>query len=240
MQERFRMKFYAGFLSGCAANMWNENQPSSNTPEQNPSESHTLTLGKGRFESFSDGVFAVAITLLILEIHLPSSISQTSSDSEQTRALLAIWPQYLVYAVSFVTIGIMWFNHHALIDGAHRITYHVIVANLVLLALISFLPFTTEVLARLGLTRPAVVYYGLTLTAIAYGYFALQRAVMAAHPGSARRLTAWNIAGMTFYPLATLAGFFKPLLGLVLIAALALFYAHPHNVRKAQFKPQAH
>ncbi len=182
-------------------------------------------------------MFAVAITLLILEIHLPSSVSPASTTGEQTHALLEIWPQYLVYAVSFVTIGIMWLNHHALIDGARRITYHVIAANLVLLGLISFLPFTTEVLARLGLTRPTVVCYGLTLTAISVGYFAVQRAVMAAHPGSARKLSSWNIVGLMLYPLATLAGFFLPLVGVGLIALLAVFYALPNNVRMAQFKP---
>jgi len=199
----------------------------------------SITLGKGRFESFSDGVFAVAITLLILEIHLSPSVSPTSTNAEQTRALLEIWPQYLAYAVSFVTIGIMWLNHHALIDGARHITFRMILANLVLLGLISFVPFTTGVFARLGLTPPAVVYYGLTLTAIAYGYLALQRAVLAAHPGSERKLSAWNIVGLTLYPLATVAGFLRPVLGVVLMAALAVFYALPSNVRKAQFRPRA-
>ena len=196
----------------------------------------SIALGKGRFESFSDGVFAIAITLLILEIHLPSSVSAASGNGEQARALIEIWPQYLVYAASFITIGIMWLNHHALIDRAHTITYHTIVANLVLLGLISFLPFTTEVLARLGLTSATVVYYGLTLTAISFGYLGLQRAVMASHPGSHRPITAWNIAGLGFYPVATLVGAFLPLLGLLLVAALGVFYALPGNVRLAQIR----
>lgn len=196
-----------------------------------------ITLGKGRFESFSDGVFAIAITLLILEIHIPSSVSSSSTNLEQARALVEIWPQYLVYAASFVTIGIMWFNHHALCDRVRTITYGVIVANLALLGVISFLPFTTEVLARFGLTSAAAVYYGLTLTAVSFGYFGLQRAVMVAHPGSSRKLSAWNVAGLTFYPIATLAGYFVPLLGVSLIAALAVFYAMPSNIRMAQFTP---
>lgn len=204
-----------------------------------PPAQHGITLGKGRFESFSDGVFAIAITLLILEIHLPASISPTSTNWEQARALAEIWPQYLVYAASFVTIGIMWFNHHALCDHARTITYRVIIANLVLLGLISFLPFTTGVLARLGLTRATVVYYGLTMIAISFGYIGLQRAIMAAHPGSSRDFTAWNIVGLTLYPLATLAGYFVPLLGVLLIAALAVFYALPSNIRMAQFRPPA-
>lgn len=202
-----------------------------------PHTKREVVLGKGRFESFSDGIFAVAITLLILEIRLPASIDTTATNTQQSRALVEIWPQYLVYAATFATVGIMWFNHHALCDRARTITYRVIVANLVLLALIAFLPFTTEVLARLGLTSTAVVYYGLTLTAISFGYLGLQRAVMAAHPGSSRKFSAWNIAGLAFYPLATVVGYFVPLLGVVLIAALAVFYALPRNVRMAQFIP---
>ena len=205
------------------------------TTTDEPAEpGETLSLGKGRFESFSDGVFAIAITLLILEIHVPASVSASSSSADQTRALLEIWPQYLVYAASFATIGIMWLNHHALFDAVRRITHGVVVTNLTLLGLISFLPFTTEVMGRLGLTRVTVVYYGLTLTAIAIAYLAVQRAVMAAHPGSSRRLTAWNVVGLTFYPAATIVGSFVPLLGIGLIVMLALFYALPRNVRTAQ------
>ena len=198
-----------------------------------------FALGKGRLESFSDGVFAVAITLLVIEIHLPSSVWLASTTAVQTQALLEIWPQYVVYAVSFATIGIMWINHHALLNGARWISYRVLATNIVFLGLVSFLPFTTEVLARLGLTRPAVVFYGMTLTAISFAFVVLQRAVMAAHPGSARRITAWNIVGATAYPLATVIGFSVPLLGVGLIAVLAIFYALPHNIRMAHFKPPA-
>jgi len=196
-----------------------------------------MTLGKGRFDSFSDGVFAIAITLLILEIHLPSWVSRASDSPAQAKALLEIWPAYLVYLASFATIGIMWLNHHALFDAAQRITHGVIVANLVLLGLISFLPFTTEVLGQLGLTQTTVVYYGLTMTAIAFAYLGVQTQVIAAHPGSAQKLTRWNIVGMIAYPLATVVGFFVPLLGVVLIALLAVFYALPRNVRVARFTP---
>ena len=188
-------------------------------------------------ESFSDGVFAVAITLLVMEIHLPPSASPGSTSALQARALLEIWPQYVVYAVSFVTIGIMSIDHHALFDGARTITYRVLATNIVFLGVVSFLPFTTEVMARLGLTRPAVVYYGLTLTAISCAFVALQRAVIAGHPGSTRRFTAWNLVGAAGYPVATLIGFYVPMLSVVLIAALAVFYAHPQSIRMAHFKP---
>lgn len=196
-----------------------------------PTDGATFTLGKARFEAFSDGVFAIAITLLILEVHLPSSISATSSDGAQVRALAAIWPQYLVYVASFATIGIMWLNHHALFHNARRITLGVIVANLFLLLGISFLPFPTAVLGQLGLSRPAVVYYGLTVSLIAVGYTVVYVAVLRAHPGTGRPFTAWNVVGLTLYPAATLVSAFVPVAGVALFIALAAFYMLPRNVR---------
>src|SRR5215469_12859391 len=120
-----------------------------------------FTLDKGRLEAFSDGVFAIAITLLILELHLPPFHPPITA-SQQVHDLTIIWPQYLVYFVTFATIGIMWLNHHALFKNVRRVTHGLVLANLLLLSLISFLPFPTEVLARYGLTNVAIVYYGLT------------------------------------------------------------------------------
>src|SRR6516225_7990851 len=114
------------------------------------SSNRELTVSKGRFEGLSDGIFAVAMTLLVLEVRLPSSIGVSTPLPPQIHALLSIWPQYLVYAATFATIGIMWLNHHALLDRAHRITHSVIMANFTLLGLICFLPFTTYVLEELG------------------------------------------------------------------------------------------
>lgn len=196
-----------------------------------------FTLSKGRFESFSDGVFAIAITLLVLELHLPVSQAPPTSDSGQLRALVQIWPQYLVYFASFATIGIMWLNHHALFRYIERITHGMVLANILLLALISFLPFPTAVLARFGLTRMAVVYYGVTLSAIAFGYFLLHRQALAAHPAHDQRLTLWNIMGLTLYPLATVVGYFVPILGILLVGMLALYYMLPKNVQGGVVRP---
>jgi TMEM175 potassium channel family protein len=196
-----------------------------------PTSGATFTLGKARFEAFSDGVFAIAITLLILEVHLPSSISATSSDGSQAHALVAIWPQYLVYVASFATIGIMWLNHHALFHNARHITLGVIVANLFLLLVISFLPFPTAVLGQLGLSRPAVVYYGLAVSLTAVGYTLVYIAVLRAHPGAGRPFTAWNVVGLTLYPAATFVSAFVPVAGIALFIALAAFYMLPRNVR---------
>ncbi|MBV8244555.1 MAG: DUF1211 domain-containing protein [Candidatus Eremiobacteraeota bacterium] len=199
---------------------------------------HGLELSKGRFESFSDGIFAFAITLLVLEIHLPDRIGAQTPNGEQARALLALWPQYLVYFTSFATIGIMWINHHALFRYIERITWQMVMSNLGLLMLIVFLPFPNEVLARLGLTPVATAYYGLTVTLISIAYFGVYRAVAAQHREVAAPITMWSIVGLTFYPLATLVGWFVPVLGIALMVALAFWYMLPSNISRAVIKPK--
>ena len=197
--------------------------------------SSKYTLSKERFEAFSDGVFAIAITLLVLEVHLPAHLSKLSSNTVQTHALLQLWPQYLVYVASFSTIGIMWLNHHALFRYCERITHGIVIANLFLLMLISFLPFPTAVLGQFGISRAAVVYYGMVLIGIAFGYFFVHQQVLAAER-LPRRLTRWNVVGLALYPTATVLGYFVPLGGIIVFAALALFYMIPRNVQSIVLK----
>lgn len=196
--------------------------------------SSELTLSKGRFEGLSDGVFAVAITLLALEVRLPSGVGPSTPLAGQLHALISIWPQYLVYAATFATIGIMWLNHHALLDRAERITHGVIVANFCLLALICFLPFTTYALEQLGVTPPAAVFYGLTNVAIGYSFMFVQRAVLKAHGRRAAPFTPWNFVGLLAYPTATIVAVYVPLLGIIIIALVGLFYALPANIENSR------
>ena len=194
----------------------------------------TFNISKGRFEAFSDGVFAIAITLLVLEIHLPNG---AIAPAGQPHALLAIWPQYVVYFISFGTIGIMWLNHHALFANVQRITHGMVMSNMLLLALISFLPFPTEVLARYGITSAGTVYYGITMIAISVAYNIVYQQVLAAHPSAQRKLTLWTIVGLTLYPIATLIGYFWPLAGVAAFAALAGFYMLPRNIHAVAITP---
>ena len=193
-------------------------------------DSSKFTLSKARFEAFSDGVFAIAITLLVLEIHLPGGVGPLSSNTAQAHALLQIWPGYLVYIASFATIGIMWLNHHALFRATERITQGIVISNLFLLMLISFLPFPTAVLGQFGISRSAVVYYGIVLVAIAFGYLLIHQQTLIAE-GLPRKLKLWNIVGLSLYPLATIVGYFVPLGGIIIFIGLALFYMLPRNVQ---------
>lgn len=193
-------------------------------------------LSKSRFENFSDGVFAIAATLLVLEFRLPD-VTATRTEPAQVQALVGLWPQYLVFLTSFATIGIMWLNHHAQFRHIEKITHGMAIANLLLLLIICFLPFPTEVLARFGFTRPSVVFYGLTLSMIAIGYAVLNQQLLAAHPHLPRRFNAWSLVGLLLYPVATLIALFSPLGGVFACAVLALFYMLPQNVARGSLRP---
>jgi len=98
-------------------------------------------MSKGRVEAFSDGVFAVAATLLIFNIQLDKT-----APGGLLAALLAAWPKYAAYVASFLTIGVMWINHHSLFERITRINRALMFLNLLLLMAIVFLPFPTAVL----------------------------------------------------------------------------------------------
>src|SRR5262245_43402791 len=93
----------------------------------------------GRLEAFSDGVFAIAITLLVLEIKVPPS--EAPGAPPLGAALRALWPSYVGYAISFVTIGIMWVNHHAMFKYIRRANRTFLLINVLFLACLSFIPF---------------------------------------------------------------------------------------------------
>lgn len=126
-----------------------------------------------RLEAFSDGVFAIAITLLILEIGVP----QVDASGSLGRALRQLWPSYLSYAISFTVIGIMWMNHHNMFRDIVRIDHYLLVLNLLLLMCISFVPFPTAVMAEYMRQADhrtiAVMLYGATFTAIGLVWNAL-------------------------------------------------------------------
>jgi uncharacterized membrane protein len=138
-------------------------------PSSSPSET-------ARVEAFSDGVFAIAITLLVLEIKVPSP-DLTGHGSTLLQALLRLWPSYLGYLISFVTIGIMWVNHHSMFMMIQRTDRYFLLLSVFFLMCISFLPFPTAVLAEY-LPDPkgrviGVAAYSASFVLIALAYNAL-------------------------------------------------------------------
>src|SRR5919197_3311863 len=122
-----------------------------------------------RLETFSDGVFAIAITLLVLLFDVP----ELSEGQSLGHVLAHQWPQYASYAVSFVTIGIIWVNHHTLFRHIVRVDRVFLFINVLFLMCVAFIPYPTAVVARFvrsGDARAAAVLYGITITAMALSF----------------------------------------------------------------------
>jgi uncharacterized membrane protein len=183
----------------------------------------------GRVEAFSDGVFAIAITLLILIIEPPSSGEHLGHE------LLRLWPSYLAYAASFLTIGIMWVNHHAVFRHFARVDRPMLFLNILLLMLIAFVPFPTRVVAEFIRSgddrRAAALLYGITMTMTAILFFAVwmygSRKLL--RPEADMRevsgITRSYLPGTPIYGAATLIAFANATVSLVMFACIALFYA---------------
>ncbi len=193
-------------------------------------------MSKARVEAFSDGVIAVAITLLALDLKVP----QPGGGHTLAHHLAEQWPSYAAYVISFVTIGIIWINHHAMFRRLASVDHTILILNLVLLMMIVVLPFSTSLMARyLKVSSDghlAAVVYGASLLLMASSFLALQRYILVRKPELLeehvtapvrRAVLRRNAVGVLPYVLATLGAIITPYLTLAICAAIALFYALP-------------
>ncbi len=191
--------------------------------------------GTGRAEAFSDGVFAIAITLLVLEIRPPEHGEQSLVDG-----LLDLWPSYLAYALSFATIGIMWLNHHEVLKLVRTVDRTFLLLNMLLLLLIAFIPFPTNVLADFLQDEDgrgtAAFFYAASFTTIAvvynafWHYLRVHRAqLLERHVTDAQieSITRSYLLGPTVYGLAAVAALFSAWLSVAICIALSASYALP-------------
>jgi uncharacterized membrane protein len=186
----------------------------------------------GRLVAFSDGVFAISITLLILEIEPPGH------DRSLLHGLLALWPSYLAYAVTFLFIGQVWVNHHVMFDHIRGADRTVLLLNTLLLMVVAFLPFATSVLAdalRSGDDeRTAVVFYAVAfdvtaLTFNAVWQYARRHRLLseALDPAGATAIGRRFQLALAWLSAGALLGAALPLLGVVVIAAFNAFFWLP-------------
>ena len=185
--------------------------------------------GTGRLETFSDGVFAIAATLLVLEF---------SVDNGQNlgHALLRLWPSYLAYVTSFLTIGIIWMNHHHTVSFIGRVDRTFLFVNNVLLLTVAFLPFPTGLVGdaiQQGVgEQAAALAYAATLVVMAilhqiwWQYARRDRRLISdGTPDSALRAVDrayWP--GVPMYAAVFVVAFFSPLAAVVITLAIAAFY----------------
>ncbi|HMH59469.1 MAG TPA: TMEM175 family protein [Galbitalea sp.] len=185
-----------------------------------------------RLEAFSDGVFAIAITILIFDIKAPTNTQHLLP------ALLALWPSYLGYVLSFLLIGLLWVNHHVMFEHIIKADRLLMFVNTVLLLVVAFVPFATSVLAATFRNGDgeniAVALYGVTLTAAGLLFNAIWSHAdrgglfddgVTAH--GIRRMTKRILFGPAMYAIGAVIGFFLPVVGVVVYALLILFYWLP-------------
>jgi uncharacterized membrane protein len=193
-------------------------------------------MSTNRLEAFSDGVFAIAITLLVLDIHVPDP----GATAELGAELGAQWPSYVAYAVSFLTIGIIWINHHAMLGRLKATDHGILVLNLILLLFVGLLPFTTALMAAYlkegqGDKLAAAIYGGSFLSmGIAFAslnrHILFRKAHLMVEPMDEprrRSILARGVAGLVPYLLATILAIVSPYVTLVICGAVAVFYALP-------------
>lgn len=193
-------------------------------------------MSTGRLEAFSDGVIAVAITLLVLNIDLP----QLKPGETLAHGLAAQWPFYAAYVTSFLTIGIIWVNHHVMIGRLRESDRAILFLNLLLLMSIAVLPFATKLIAEYlrkpsGQHLAAAVYGGAflvmgTFFSVLNAHILLAKHHRLARPLSLerrRQILARSVAGVIPYAIATALAIVSPYVTLIICAGLALFYALP-------------
>ncbi len=185
-------------------------------------------------EAFSDGVFAVAITVLVFGL-------RPTGNGTLTQQLLHSWPQYLAYVVSFITIGIMWMNHHTILAHVARVDRPLLVLNLLLLMGVVAIPFPTALVAehlqhKGASATAAAVTYGLVMIAISFGFAGLWIYVVTHAPSLGASLPPEALrssipgftGGLIAYVVGTLIALISPLAAVIIYGALGVYYLFEH------------
>jgi TMEM175 potassium channel family protein len=187
-------------------------------------------VSPGRTEAFSDGVFSIAATLLVLDLKVPAANGNLAS------ALARLWPAYASYAVSFLTIGIIWMNHHAIFAHLRRVDRPLQALNLLLLLIVAVIPFPTSILATYlesGHDQAAAgAVYGLVMTAMGVSFGSLWMYVLrhdalraTTIPAARKRALLLRFAiGSPIYAAGIGLAFVSAKLSLLVYAALAVYY----------------
>lgn len=177
-----------------------------------------------RMEAFSDGVIAIAITIMVLEMKVPHDASWN--------ALAAIWPVLLSYVMSFIYLGIYWNNHHHMMHITQRVNGPVLWANLHLLFWLSLIPFTTGWMGENGFAAAPTAAYGAVLFMAAIAYYLLQWAIMSGEGCESQLRAALGAdlkgkSSIALYALAVALSFVSPLASNLIFAGTALMWLVP-------------
>jgi len=181
-------------------------------------------MGKGRLEAFSDGVIAVIITIMVLELKVPHGVDLP--------ALIPSIPTFLSYVLSYIFVGIYWNNHHHMLHAVQHVTGSVLWANLHLLFWLSLVPFVTGWMSENHFAAVPVAMYGVVLLMAGVAYYILARILVAQHGRDSLLARAFGkdvkgIASMVLYAMAIALAFVTPWLAGAIYVAVAIMWLVP-------------
>lgn len=180
-------------------------------------------MSKGRLEAFSDGVLAIVITIMVLELHPP--------DEASLSALVPLLPKLFGYALSFIFLGIYWNNHHHLLQACKSVNGSILWANMHLLFWLSLVPFTTSWVGEHFDTIPVAIY-GLVLWLAGLAYFILARALIKHHGADSVIAIAIGkdvkgFRSLYIYSAAIILAFLSPIISTILYVVVAVIWLIP-------------
>ena len=181
-------------------------------------------MNTARLEAFTDGVIAIIITIMVLEIHVPKGHDLASLRDEV--------PLLLAYVLSYVNVGIFWNNHHHMLHITERVDGRVLWANLALLFWLTLVPFVIRWIDEAGFTAAPVAAYGTVLTFAAICYVILERTIIAVNGPDSRLAAAVGSdrkgrVSMVLYVLGVVFAFVQPWISIALYIAVALMWLVP-------------
>jgi uncharacterized membrane protein len=178
-----------------------------------------------RLEAFSDGVIAVIITIMVLELHVPHE-----------NGLAGLWvvaPRLGIYLLTFVMVGIYWINHHDLIRRTELVDYRILWGNLIFLFVLSLMPYSVDYLGEKGFDSFSTMLYNFTMLAAGVAFFVLRRAVMrrqrqtsSLQRGDVRELWKHRVS-LSLYIVAIIVSFYRPWVSLAINATVTLVWIVP-------------
>jgi uncharacterized membrane protein len=181
-------------------------------------------MGKGRLEAFSDGVIAIIITIMVLELKVPHEPT--------VAALLELVPIFFCYILSFVFVGIYWNNHHHMMHMAHTVTGRILWANLHLLFWLSLVPFVTEWMGENQFATLTVALYGVVMVMSGFAFYLLSRTLVA-HLGADSELALAlgtdykGVGSLVVYVAGIILSFVNPYIGFGLYVLVAMMWFIP-------------
>ena len=197
----------------------------------------TSQISSSRLEAFSDGVIAVIITIMVLELHVPHE-----------NGLAGLWsvaPRLSVYALSFLMVGIYWINHHELVRRTGSVDYRVLWANLIFLFVLSLVPFFVEYLDEKNFDTFSTLLYDATMLAVGMAFFLLRWTVMRRqrYSGSLGRQDTSELwkhgVCLGIYLVAIAMAFYRPWLSLVVVALITVVWVVPGAGMKKRLDDEA-